>query len=133
MLQLQDTASSCGLRRSYLGTEFTKTQVDNTFYKPCKLSNLDDTPRPDIKWNPSYQTFLKRVERLALLAGDRATSLPKGFPASEDSARVWSGSQFENPSSYILELGEDDIKEIENGLASFKGYYLTCPTALIPG
>lgn len=77
--------------------------------------------RPDISWIPSYKVFKDRVERLRVLYPDRRTTLPPGWPAQIDAARVWSGSDFKSEDEYVIHLSAEDVAEIEDGLAHFKG------------
>ncbi|KAL4780651.1 hypothetical protein BJX76DRAFT_360635 [Aspergillus varians] len=118
MPQSQAIPRSC---RSYPGTESNQYASEHTPPRTCGPSLVDGPSQPDIEWNPSYQTFLERVERLAASAADRPTSLPDGFLPSIDAPRVWTGSDFEDSTKYVLEFSAKDIKEIERGLAYFKG------------
>jgi hypothetical protein len=34
---------------------------------------------------------------------------------------VWHGSKYHNPAEYALYLSDEDVKEIENAIAEFKG------------
>ncbi|KAK0721968.1 hypothetical protein B0T26DRAFT_196719 [Lasiosphaeria miniovina] len=76
--------------------------------------------RPDIEWIPSYKVYKERVERLAALNLDRPTTLPPGWPSQVDTERAWSRSDFKSEDEYILKFSEEDIAEIEAGLAYFK-------------
>lgn len=77
--------------------------------------------RPDISWMPSYKVFKERVETLKALYPDRRTTVPDGWPAQVDAARAWSGSDFKSEDEYVMKLSDEDIAEIEAGLAHFKG------------
>ncbi|KAK3390087.1 hypothetical protein B0H63DRAFT_107041 [Podospora didyma] len=83
-------------------------------------SEQQEVVRPDIEWFPSYKVFKDRVERLALLCPDRPTTLPTGWPLRIDGDRAWSGSDFKSEDDYIVKFNDDDIAEIEAGLAYFK-------------
>ncbi|KAL5624412.1 hypothetical protein BROUX41_004472 [Berkeleyomyces rouxiae] len=47
-------------------------------------------------------------------------SLPAGFPLSFDSKQVWTGSDFKNDQSYILQLSPEDIEELKSALKHYK-------------
>jgi hypothetical protein len=80
-------------------------------------------PGPDIEWNPSLETYLLRVRRLAKLRETLPTAVPAGFPNSISSPRVWTGSDFEDEKSYIIALSPDEVGEIEYALCYFKSLY----------
>lgn len=50
-----------------------------------------------------------------------SAGLPVGFPKTVDSPLAWTGSQFTEPSEYVLELTKGDLAEAESALESFKG------------
>lgn len=49
--------------------------------------------------------------------------LPDGFPETLNSELAWTGKVFEKTSEYMVKLSQDDIAELENALATFKGMY----------
>jgi hypothetical protein len=86
---------------------------------------VDEVPRPDIAWIPSFKVFKDRVERLQSLYPNRRTTLPLGWPTQVDAERAWAGSDFKSEDDYVLHLSAEDVVEIEAGLAYFKGWYST--------
>jgi hypothetical protein len=48
------------------------------------------------------------------------TGIPQGFPQFLHSPLAWCGNDFENDSSYILHLSNEDKKELESALSHFK-------------
>ena len=82
---------------------------------------VDEADRPDIAWIPSLKTFRDRVDRLQAQFPNRRTTLPAGWPARVDGARAWVGEDFKTEEEYVVQFGEEDVKEIEAGLAHFKG------------
>ncbi|KAK4169915.1 hypothetical protein QBC43DRAFT_39013 [Cladorrhinum sp. PSN259] len=86
---------------------------------PTKPADQQEVVRPDISWIPSYKVYKERVEALKALYPDRPTTLPEGWPAQINSPRAWSGEDFKGE-EYVLQLGADDVVEIEAGLAHFK-------------
>ncbi len=87
---------------------------------------VDEADRPDISWIPSLKTFRERVERLQAEYPNRRTTLPAGWPARVEGARAWVGDDFKSEEEYVLQFSEEDVKEIETGLAHFKGELLAC-------
>lgn len=81
----------------------------------------EDVVRPDISWIPSLKVFNDRVERLQALYPDRRTTLSQGWPAHINHPRAWAGSDFKSEEDYLIQLSEQDIADIEAGLAHFKG------------
>ena len=47
--------------------------------------------------------------------------MPVHLPGALESPLAWTGAQYPNPSEFVLTLSDDDIKEVEAALASFKG------------
>jgi hypothetical protein len=91
------------------------------------MHKLGENSGPEIQWNPSYETYLKRVKRLS--EEDRANAIvrenepPPGFPYRVEAPWVWQGGDFlgeEGEARYIVYLTEFDIAEIEQALAYFK-------------
>src|SRR5450432_3440511 len=95
MLQLQYDAEAIGLRRSYLNTPRKQPSI-SIWEEKVANDAIQDESRPDIDWHPSYKTYQDRVERLLSLRGSRPNTLPEGFPKAIQSARVWSGSDFQD-------------------------------------
>jgi hypothetical protein len=128
MLQLQYISESCGLRRTYL-----ESGVPQVPAKPTEVHELIDakapqssessaaTGPPDIEWHPSCHTFQNRVNRLEAHRDNRPTTLPAEFPKAIHAPRVWTGSDFRKIESFVIQLTETDILEIENALNYFKG------------
>ncbi len=128
MLQLQYISESCGLRRTYLESGVPQTSV-----KPAEVHELIDAKaprspesaaamvRPCIEWHPSYHTFQQRVSRLAAHRDGRPTTLPAEFPEAIRAPRVWTGSDFGNTDSFVIQLTGTDVLEIESALSYFKG------------
>lgn len=87
---------------------------------PDKPSARDTTT--DIEWDPSLETYLNRVERLAQSREDLPRTVPDGFPTTIRSARVWDGVDFErNESGYVYTLTTEDLEEIDQALKMFIG------------
>jgi hypothetical protein len=113
--------AATGLHQQFLlGAGTSKSTRDFT-----PVMTLDTTvkavlqPGPDIMWDPSVETFKKRVQRLAAQGLSRATAVPEGFPSQVNGTRVWSGQDLKE-SQYILTLDKGEIAEIEAALAYFK-------------
>lgn len=87
---------------------------------PDKPSKADTTT--DIEWDPSLETYLNRVERLAQLGEDLPRTVPDGFPTTIRSARVWDGADFaSNESAYVYTLTTEDLEEVDQALKTFIG------------
>ncbi len=132
MLQLQYISQSCGLRRSYLESdgpkELAKPLNINEPIIPDGTKSPENTTAavaPDIEWHPSHHTYQNRIDRLAAYGDNRPMTLPDGFPEVIHSPRVWTGLDFGDKESFIVQLTEMDILEIEGGLNHFKGMYPT--------
>ena len=131
------SSRSCGLRKRFIEDSKSNDNPSSLSSLPATLekynpaytslgSHTEAQPGPDIAWNPSLETYLLRVRRLAKLGESLPTSVPAGFPASINSARVWSGSDFHDEKKYIVEFAPEDVREIEDALAYFKSM---CPPA----
>lgn len=131
ILRLQSVADSCGLHISYQNhfipsppcprefTESSRCKSDRIVQAKCEP--IKTKAGPDIEWQPSYETYRKRVQRLAEHARGRPHFVPEGFPDKVDAPRVWTGSDFRSADEYVVELTVEDIAEAENALAYFKG------------
>jgi len=114
-----------GLRKKYLDGEKGVSSKPRRVFSPAM--NMDSMlharviPGPDIEWNPSYETYRARVESLSKMDILRPQKVPEGFPETVDAPRVWSTTDFEDDSKYIVSLNESEIAEIERALAFFKG------------
>lgn len=91
---------------------------------------VDNVPRPNIEWIPSMKTFQDRVAHLQALYPNRRTTVPYGWPARVDTARAWTGSDFNSDDDFVLHLGPEDIAEIEVALSHFKSKSFTFLCAL---
>lgn len=60
------------------------------------------------------------VESFGALIAE-APGLPDGFPVRISSRMAWDKSQFKDKNTYITTLQPEDVEEIQNALASFKG------------
>ncbi|XXG96074.1 hypothetical protein Hte_002351 [Hypoxylon texense] len=80
----------------------------------------DDEVRPNIEWLPSFQTYKDRVQNLKELGVERQDSVPNGWPTKIDHPRAWTGSDFADPSKYVVQFTAHDIAEIESALTQFK-------------
>ncbi|KAH6632112.1 hypothetical protein F5144DRAFT_573093 [Chaetomium tenue] len=95
----------------------------NSFYSSDPAEEaVDEVARPDIEWIPSMKTYQDRVQHLQALYPNRRTTVPYGWPAQINTARAWTGSDFNDEHDYIIHLGPEDIAEIEFGLSHFKSY-----------
>ena len=80
-------------------------------------------PGPDIRWNPDYETYLRRVDVLSRTRLERESAVPEGWPGKVDAAWAWRGEEFEGEEGvrkYVVELSGEDITEIEGALEMFK-------------
>jgi len=90
-----------------------------------KAVQADSAPTfPDIEWDPSLETYLKRVERLAKLGEVLPQTVPDGFPNTIPTARAWDGADFEDESDYVYTLTADDLDEVDGALQKFIGILL---------
>lgn len=112
-----------GLRRQYLND---KDKLQRNAHSSDTIpSSLDARIRsaaivgPDIEWDPSYQTYLERVERLSKLSHDRPKSVPEGYPRRINAPWVWSGGETREE-EYVIIFEDSDIVEIEAALRQFK-------------
>jgi hypothetical protein len=48
-------------------------------------------------------------------------SVLRGFPSTIDSKQAWHASGFADENSYMLHLSDEDKKELDDALKSFKG------------
>ena len=76
---------------------------------------------PNIEWDPSLETYLERLKRLASLHEVLPRVVPREFPAAIQSPRVWRGSDFDDESEYIYDLSNSDIEEINSAVRAFIG------------
>ena len=80
-------------------------------------------PGPDIQWQPSYESYLRRAAALKAAAGrpGRAKkTLPEGYPQRVEKPWVWSGGEM-SADRYVVWLSENDVAQIEEALGFFKG------------
>lgn len=89
-------------------------------------------PHPDIEWDPSFTTHCDRVKRLAILGASVSQTLPQGFPASIQSPRVWSGSDFDDESKFIYLLSVADKDEINVAVQTFMGMCMSPTKHCLP-
>ena len=115
-LNSQDQSSNT---MSHTSTTTSSQPAQTLYLKPH--AGTGDFVRPDIEWLPSYDTYERRVERLAALKPGRPNKVPEGWPTTIDAARDWTGSEFADSSKYVVELSKENILEIENALSHFKG------------
>lgn len=87
---------------------------------------------PNIDWVPSFENYMARVDRLSK-SNARTTTLPPGFPERIEAPRTWAGHEFSEEKSYIYELSEAEVNEIEEALGYFKGlaFYTSRPHGLV--
>jgi hypothetical protein len=126
-----DPASSAGLtaglRKKFLEQEAPRSDYVAHLKReeavPLTLDSVVDSvvePGPDIQWMPSHKTFQARVAALDALHLERPKRVPEEFPSKVIEPWVWSGEDFEGEDEYVIQLGEDDVNEIEDALAHFK-------------
>lgn len=114
-----------GLRKKYLDGEKGVSPKPRRVFSP--VMNMDSMlharviPGPNIKWNPSYETYRARVESLSNMDILRPQKVPEGFPETVDAPWVWSTTDFEDDSKHIVSLNESEVVEVERALAFFKG------------
>jgi hypothetical protein len=131
LLQLQYTANSCGLRRSYLQDAPSRSLEDGGHRGPSidsPIKPVDPVKRPNIDWYPSFSVYQERVARLAELAADRPSTVPEGFPEEIKGPRVWTGSDFDDPDKYLIRLSKTDLAEIKDALEHFKSMLIISQT-----
>ncbi|CAA7265330.1 unnamed protein product [Cyclocybe aegerita] len=81
--------------------------------------------QPDIEYHPNYDKYLQRTaRRLAENPDLPNTPLPPGFPARVDGPIVWEGKDWTSEKQWVYVLSEEELKEIDGGLAHFKGLNL---------
>lgn len=71
--------------------------------------------------------FLDSKPTSLLPAEPKTSILPFGFPEVIVSERVWTATDLRDESRFIVPLNGAEIREIENGLQSFKG---GCPLSV---
>ncbi|OJD30105.1 taurine catabolism dioxygenase [Diplodia corticola] len=76
-------------------------------------------PEADIQFNPDLDTFLARSAKRTL-AGGLEKAVPNGWPASLSGRLAWKGSNFEDESSFIYRLSDEEKEEISRALSWFK-------------
>jgi len=76
---------------------------------------------PPTEWDPSPTTYRDRLERLSKSVEELSRSIPEGFPAAINSARVWRGSEIGGESLYTYELLPGDLNEIDDAVHLFLG------------
>ncbi|KAF7550354.1 hypothetical protein G7Z17_g5778 [Cylindrodendrum hubeiense] len=75
--------------------------------------------QPDIAYTPNYDSYVARVKRRQETETlDR--TLPTGFPEKLVSDLVWDGRDLAKSYDWDYYLTEDDLKELDEGLRSFK-------------
>ncbi|KAM7184409.1 Clavaminate synthase-like protein [Naviculisporaceae sp. PSN 640] len=110
----QDTAS---LTSGWTSPSQVPAQAPTRFPSPHPSQTATPT---DIEWDPSLETYLKRVERLAQLGESLPKAVPDGFPTAIHSARAWDGADFENnEAAYVYSLTEQDFEEVDQALKTF--------------
>jgi hypothetical protein len=126
-----NSARLSGLRKRFVEDSKQESSLELSLqatlgkYNPAYTidSHTEVQPGPDIEWNPSLETYLLRVRRLAKLGESLSTAVPAGFPNSISSPRVWTGSDFEDEKSYVVVFSPDELSEIEDALRYFKSLY----------
>jgi hypothetical protein len=111
---------STGLRKRYLDAEPRQRYQRTPDVVPFSLDARVRTASngPDIEWNPCYETYLNRVERLSKSCAYRPQCVPKGYPSRVDAPWVWSGPDLGD--DYVFQLSTDDVAEIDGALQYFK-------------
>ena len=82
--------------------------------------NSQPCGQPDISYYPDIVKYRKRTER-RLKNEDLETNLRRGLPQKIDSPAAWDSSIAYRSTSWLYHLSTDDIKEINQALASFQG------------
>jgi hypothetical protein len=88
----------------------------------------DEEPARDLSWVPSFAQYRARcLRRLKKRANSQLNdfdvdtcSLPAGLPTQIESPFVWSGSELVE-ADYVVQLQENDIRELEDALRHFQG------------
>lgn len=107
-----------GLRRLYNA----KTPEDQVL-RSSKQDESEEVFRPTTAYIPDRDEYEARVKRLEkdLKPG---TKLPDGFIKKINGPRVWSAESIRNPDMFRVQLGENEVEEIENALQYFKVKFL---------
>jgi hypothetical protein len=80
--------------------------------------------QPDITYTPDFDKYKARtLKRLA--TEELEQKLPAGFPSRLESDLVWDGHDITEKYSWVYQLSENEIEEIEEALGHFKCWYST--------
>ncbi|KAL0576214.1 hypothetical protein V5O48_005781 [Marasmius crinis-equi] len=78
--------------------------------------------QPDISYHPDEKKFRERTaRRLAENPSLPETPLPPGYPKKVESPIVWEGKDWTSEDQWVYRLSPEELKEIDEGLAHFKG------------
>ena len=81
---------------------------------------VSDTPSAGISWIPDVEKHEER-KRIYEAGPKPDDSLPDGWPTLLQGPLVWNSEQITMDSSYIYELSDADIKELQDALSHIKG------------
>ncbi len=77
---------------------------------------------PDIGYHPDEAKWRARTaQRLAQDPKLRSLPLPDGFPAKVEGPIVWEGKDWTDESQFVYRLSSNELQEINEALAYFKG------------
>lgn len=105
-----------GLRRFYNATEPSQQIIHST--KVTEYKEL--AVRPSIKFEPDRADYEARTKRI-VQKGLSHPSLPEGYPSRISGERVWDGNDVGGVDGFAQCLSLQEIDEIEDALAYFKG------------
>ena len=75
--------------------------------------------QPDINYTPDLTKHIARTKRRTE-SEKLETTLPPGFPRRLKSKLVWDGSDIGSKFSWVYELNDNEVQEIEAALVHFK-------------
>lgn len=75
-------------------------------------------PEAPCFYYPDLEAHLKRTKAAALSTGIPG-SLPAGWPSSIKGPEVWTGADFNDESTFVMQLDEADLLEIQSALRHF--------------
>lgn len=76
--------------------------------------------QPDIAYAPDFDKYRARSQRRLVAEKLQAQALPAEFPSKLESDFVWDGESIKEAYQWVYQLGDDDIREIEEALKHFK-------------
>jgi len=79
-----------------------------------------------LSYQPSEETHLHRVQAEPFVIDPNESYLPDGFPELISGPLVWKGEEVASkPEQWLLQLSEEDVKEIKGAMEVFLGEHST--------